>query len=165
MTVGGTSHYSSVGREKHTSGVSIPLVIRFIATSFLYLFVGLLIFAVDFTGFWYIDHDAIDMLWLFGFVVMIVFGLSYMFTSGLARNSGFISNTVSTEYILLNAGIIIFFIGYTDLISTVIYSYLSASGIILIMIAVLLHIMNLLLIGKSQRDRPASGKISYADDY
>ena len=78
--------YNSHERRSH--GVDTALVIRFIATSFIYLFAGLIFLTLNIAGILDLNRDAIFILWLFGFVAMIVFGLSYMFASGLISGKG-----------------------------------------------------------------------------
>ncbi len=150
--------------RRRTVGVDVSLVLRFIATSFIYLLAGLLIFAMNLLGLLNLDRDAIFVLWLFGCVVMIIFGLSYMFSSGLARNSAMINSTVPAEYLLLNAGVIAFFVGFSGALSSAIGKPIAVAGLAAIMISVLVHLVNIVLIMVSKRTQNAH-KQGFGDEY
>ncbi len=150
--------------ERRSPGVDTALVIRFIATSFIYLFAGLVFLTLSIAGIMNLTRDAIFILWLFGFVAMIVFGLSYMFASGLTRSSAFINSTVSKEYILLNIGVVAFFTGFSGSVSLSVGKPLAITGLIAIMISVAFHLVNMILISRPKKT-PTVKKKGYGDDY
>lgn len=150
--------------ERRSLGVDVSLVLRFIATSFVYLFAGLIFLTLDVAGTLILRRDAIFILWLFGFVAMIVFGLSYMFSSGLAKSSALINSTVSKEYILLNIGIVAFFIGFSGVVSQTVGKPLAVIGLVAIMVSVLLHLVNIILISRPKK-APAAKNRGFGDDY
>ncbi|MHB1439742.1 MAG: hypothetical protein ACYCSO_03240 [Cuniculiplasma sp.] len=150
--------------ERRSTGVDISLVLRFIATSFMYLLAGLVLLTLNLAGILNLNRDAIFILWLFGFVAMIVFGLSYMFSSGLARSSAFINSTVSKEYILLNFGVVAFFIGFSGSVSQSAGKPIAITGLIAIMISVLLHLVNIMLISKPKKASTPKEK-DFGDNY
>lgn len=151
-------------RQRQSMGVSVPLVLRFIATSFAYLLGGLIFMLLNLVGVLDLKRDAIFILWLFGFVAMIVFGLSYMFSSGLARSSAHINSTVSKEYILLNFGVVAFFIGFSGTVPQLAGKPLAIIGLVTVMISVLFHLVNIILILKLKKT-PAVERQGYGDDY
>ena len=128
---------------KHTNALNIGTVLAFITTSFLYLLTGIVILMGDILFNMGIRRDTIFIMWLFGFVSMIVFGLSYMFVSGFTRNKAFMNKTMKYEYILLNIGVITFFGGFADIVGSSISIEFAGTGLILLMIAIILHILNL----------------------
>ncbi|MCL5987909.1 MAG: hypothetical protein M1414_03270 [Candidatus Thermoplasmatota archaeon] len=150
--------------QRKPAGIDIPVILRFIVTGFVYLLAGLIIFMLNLTGIISIRADAIFILWLFGFVAMMIFGLSYMFSSGLARNSATINSTIRKEYILLNAGVIIFFSGFSSLVPMPEGKYLAIAGLLLLMVSVLIHLVNSAMIAKGRKN-DQGGKKSYKDDY
>ena len=156
-----TAH-SAYGR--YSSAVDAHIVLKFIATSFLYLLSGLLIFALNLLAILNLNRDAIFVLWLFGFVAMIIFGLSYMFSSGLARKSALIIRTITDEYILLNAGVILFFIGFSGMLPTGIGRFATLAGLPLMIVAVAMHLTNLVMIVFS-RKTASTQKPDFKDDY
>ncbi|MCL5785923.1 MAG: hypothetical protein M1151_04540 [Candidatus Thermoplasmatota archaeon] len=147
-----------------TSGINIFLILVFIATGFLYLLVGLVLFLVSITGLVFIGRDAIFVLWLFGFVAMMIFGLSYMFASGLAKDSAIMKLTISKEYFMLNLGIVLFFSGFSGLITKQYGEPMALIGVVSIMVSVVLHLLNLILVVKHVAVVNAPQK-SFADDY
>ena len=150
--------------DRRSQSVDISLVLRFIATSFVYLLAGLIFLILDLAGVLNLKHDAIFIFWLFGFVAMIVFGLSYMFSSGLARNKALINSTVSKEYFLLNLGIVAFFLGYSGTVPQFAGKPLAIFGLIALMVSVLLHLVNIIIIAKPKK-APSAEKRNFGDDY
>ncbi len=150
--------------KRQSLGVNTSIVLRFIATSFVYLLAGLIFLTLNLTEVLNLDRDAIFILWLFGFVAMIVFGLSYMFSSGLARSSALINSTVSKEYVLLNIGVVAFFIGFSGAVPQIAGKPLAIFGLIAIMVSVSFHLVNIILISKS-RKVPAVEERGFGDDY
>ncbi len=118
-------------------------ILRFMATSFVYLPAGLVLLLSEITGIFHVRSDAIFVLWLFGFVAMMVFGLSYMFVSGLTRKTASMNSTMSAEYIFLNLGIISFFIGYSGILEPSIGVYFASAGLTLLLLSALMHAANM----------------------
>ncbi|MHB1493116.1 MAG: hypothetical protein ACYCSG_05725 [Thermoplasmataceae archaeon] len=129
--------------NRNSQSINIKTVLLFITSSFLYLMTGLIFLALELSGFISIRRDAIFIIWLFGFVAMIIFGLSYMFVSGLTRKKAFMNITMNYEYVFLNTGIIAFFIGFSGVIIYSTAKYFAVFGLALLMTAVALHIVNL----------------------
>ncbi|MHB8360778.1 MAG: hypothetical protein ACYDAO_07060 [Thermoplasmataceae archaeon] len=151
-------------KPKLPNTLDMVLVLRFIATSFIYLFIGLVFLFIQILGVLNLRRDAIFVLWLFGFASMIVFGLSYMFVSGLLRNKAFMNSTMKYEYILINIGLIIFFTGFSGIIRQSFAIYLAGLGIITMMVAILMHIINILLAMKANK-KHAEEETSFKDDF
>ena len=145
-------------------GVDTSLVLRFIATSFIYLLSGLLMLTLNFLGVLNLNRDAIFILWLFGFVAMIVFGLSYMFSSGLARSSALINRTVSKEYLLLNFGVVSFFAGFSGALPEIVGKPLALTGLIAVTISVSVHLVNIVIISKPRKAIKVERQ-GFGDDY
>lgn len=159
-----TGSRSGHGYSRRSLGVDTSLVLRFIATSFVYLLAGLFFFLLNLLGILNLERDAIFVLWLFGFVSMIIFGLSYMFSSGLSRNGAFMNRTVTKEFFLLNSGIILFFAGFSKSLPLNIGKPLALAGLVLIMVSVSLHLMNLALIAGTKKPTNVE-KQSFQDNY
>lgn len=146
------------------AGVDTSLVMKFISTSFIYLLAGLVMLEADFLKVLSVQRDSLFILWLFGFVVMIIFGLSYMFASGLTRNSAFMNRTESAEYILLNTGIILFFAGFSGLFPVYIAGPAAILGLIILSVSVLIHLINIIT-ATANRRTSTMGRKSFGDDY
>ncbi len=155
------SHYFA-GRR--SLGVDSSLVLRFIATSFAYLLAGLIFFLIAMLGLLSIERDAIFVLWLFGFVAMIIFGLSYMFSSGLSRSSALMNSTVKKEYALLNIGVIAFFLGFSGTLPVPYGKPVALFGLLAIIISVSLHLMNLVLVATTRKTTNVE-KQTFQDNY
>ncbi|MDE1822980.1 MAG: hypothetical protein KGI00_01935 [Candidatus Micrarchaeota archaeon] len=81
----------------------------FMAIGFIYLFLGSLLLALRTFGIIQIEMDSIFIMELYGFVTMLIFGLSYMFAPGLSHTSYANYKVTIAELILLNIGIILIF--------------------------------------------------------
>ena len=95
---------------------------------------------------------------------MIIFGLSYMFVSGLSRSRGYVEKSINYEFLSMNAGVILFFTGFN---LQNLYSYLklmALAGLFLILFSVATHVFNIIymVMGKGGI---AKEKVSNSDDY
>ncbi|MCL5434726.1 MAG: hypothetical protein M1559_03400 [Candidatus Marsarchaeota archaeon] len=94
------------------------MALVFMATSFAYLLFGTIVLSLSLAGVLPISHDSVFILILYGFVVMIIFGLSYMFAPGFSHTKFADYRVSAAEYLMLNAGVILLF-----------YSFIAASTI------------------------------------
>lgn len=161
---GNAQSHSHQLASRRALGVDSTLVLRFIATSFAYLLAGLVIFLFNMLGALSLERDAIFVLWLFGFVAMIIFGLSYMFSSGLSRSSALMNSTVKKEYVLLNIGVIAFFLGFSGAIPPLYGKPVALAGLLAIIISVSLHLMNLVLVATTRKTTNVE-KQTFQDNY
>ncbi len=163
-STGNAQNHSHQYASRRTLGVDSALVLRFIATSFAYLLAGLVIFLFNMLGALNLERDAIFVLWLFGFVAMIIFGLSYMFSSGLSRSSALMNSTVKKEYVLLNFGVIAFFLGFSGAIPALYGKPVALAGLLAIIVSVSLHLMNLVLVATTRKTTNVE-KQNFRDNY
>ncbi|MGC8537542.1 MAG: hypothetical protein ACP5MZ_00975 [Candidatus Micrarchaeia archaeon] len=84
------------------------LSVYYMSAAFAYLVVGSVLFLISLSGFLPIRFDYIFIMWFFGFVMMMIFGLSYMFAPGLSHSGYANYKTVEAELIVLNFGILLF---------------------------------------------------------
>ncbi|MCW6161519.1 MAG: hypothetical protein LVQ97_05010 [Candidatus Micrarchaeales archaeon] len=120
------------------------MALVFMATSFAYLLFGTIVLSLSLAGMLPIGHDSVFILILYGFVVMIIFGLSYMFAPGFSHTKFADYRLSAAEYLMLNVGVILLF-----------YSFIAASSVqgsqkiaalaamALIVAAVLLHAVSI----------------------
>ena len=132
--------YASMGPGKY------GYVFAYVITASFYLITGTLVLGLIFSGIVNISPDDVFMLELYGFVVMLIFGVSYIFIPAMSGKtpSGKIQ---ALEFTLLNLGIITVFSSsvaryYYDLAS------IEFLGFILITISAVMHIMNTVPFGK-----------------
>ncbi len=114
-------------------------IVNFIWLSFIYLLLGsLILYTIVMFGL-KVSYGAIFLLWFFGFVTNIIFGLSYMFVPGLTHSKYAAYNTIRIELYIFNIGIMVFFI--SEIMKYIITEQL---GLALIIIAILIHTVNIL---------------------
>lgn len=125
--------YSSEPLERN-----IRILLTFVATGFIYLIIGTTLFLLYSWGKFFFNITYVFLIWFFGFVVMMVFGISYGFIPGFAR-SKFVNPTLAyIEYIALNVGVI------ATLIQVFLYDYFLYLAVTAYLISVLIHSSNML---------------------
>ena len=130
--------------ERKQGPINIRYVLRFIAVSFLYLLAGIIALIVSMIPLVQIARDSIFILWLFGFVTMIIFGLSYMFVSGLSRSKAYAEKSINFEFFSMNAGVILFFIGFNMQYVSSFIKLLALVGLLLILFSEAAHVFNII---------------------
>ncbi|MHB1830460.1 MAG: hypothetical protein ACYCO0_03630 [Candidatus Micrarchaeaceae archaeon] len=115
------------------------MVRLFAATGFLYLIAATMLLVLDINGVIAVGKAPIFMLALYGFVVQLIFGVSYIFVPGVShtRYAGY--KSAVAEYALLNVGIMAF-------VSSMMLAGLrglAAVGAIALILSVLIHALNI----------------------
>ena len=134
MENGYTRTYANMAPGKYT------FVFAFVVTAFFYLITGTLLLGLIFSGIVNISPDGVFMLELYGFVVMLIFGVSYIFIPTMSGKTPS-RKMQMIEFTLLNLGIITVFFSsvaryYYDLAPIEFFSFL------LIAVSAVMHIMN-----------------------
>ncbi|MCL5412509.1 MAG: hypothetical protein M1474_02615 [Candidatus Marsarchaeota archaeon] len=132
----------------------------FIATGFTYFIIGTTLITAKLLGAISIDNDPIFLMDLYGFVTLMIFGLSYIFVPGLSRTRFASPKIIILEYVLLNAGIV--------LIESVLMLKLGGpvalvAGASALIAAVLLHVFNMLRIMLFKDAKPAGVRNNASD--
>ncbi len=129
------------------------MVRLFAATGFLYLIAATTLLALNINGVIAVGNDPIFMLALYGFVVQLIFGVSYIFVPGVShtRYAGY--KSAVAEYVLLNAGIMAF-------VSSMLLAGLrglAAAGAMMLILSVLIHALNIWRIAMPKKASSAPG--------
>ena len=115
-------------------------MLTYVVTGFIYLVFGTLLLPLNLLGMLIFDRDAIFLIWFFGFVVLMVFGIPYAFIPGFSRSKFVNPNLGYTEYILLNIGIIFLFISIAEFLQYIFILYVAT---LFLIISVLIHSINM----------------------
>ncbi|MEM0149660.1 MAG: hypothetical protein QXW10_02070 [Candidatus Micrarchaeaceae archaeon] len=110
------------------------LSVYFMGAAFLYLVVGTLLFVGSVSGLLKVGLGSVFMIWFFGFVMMMIFGLSYMFVPGLSHAKYADYRIIESEFVVLNVGMVSFFAGELARLNAVVII-----GAVLILIGILIH--------------------------
>ena len=129
----------SVSRTSNISKGYIKLNLIYTMEAFLYLLAGLVAMILSFLPFSNLNRDAIYILWLFGFVGSMVFGITNIMIPSYGNRKEFKRSLIVSEIILLNTGTIAAFVGLNGYLGV----YLVYSGLILLVIATSIHVVNL----------------------
>ena len=121
---------------------SSKLARSYMAIAFAYLLFGTIILALDLTGIISIKHDPIFILELYGFVTMMIFGLSYIFAPGLSHATFANYKSVAVELAAMNIGIILLFLSMIGLFGNA-ANILLPFGLALLFLAILIHVANI----------------------
>ncbi len=129
----------SVSRTSNISKGYIKLNLIYTTEAFLYLLAGLVAMIISFLPSANLNRDAIYILWLFGFVGSMVFGITNIMIPSYGNRKEFKRSLIVSEIILLNTGTIAAFVGLNDYLGV----YLVYSGLILLVIATSIHVVDL----------------------
>ena len=121
---------------------SSKLARSYMAIAFAYLLIGTILLALDLTGVILIKHDPIFILELYGFVTMMIFGLSYIFAPGLSHATFANYKSVAVELAAMNIGIILLFLSMIGLFGSATTALLPL-GLALLVLAILIHVANI----------------------
>ncbi len=100
----------SVSRTSNISKGYIKLNLIYTMEAFLYLLAGLVAMILSFLPFSNLNRDAIYILWLFGFVGSMVFGITNIMIPSYGNRKEFKRSLIVSEIILLNTGTIAAFV-------------------------------------------------------
>lgn len=129
----------SISRTSNISKGYIKLNLIYTTEAFLYLLAGLVAMALSFLPSISLNRDAIYILWLFGFVGSMVFGITNIMIPSYGSRKEFRHSLIVSEIVLLNTGTIAVFIGLNGYLGM----YMVYSGLILLIIATSIHFVDL----------------------
>lgn len=135
-------------RYTHLSRSYIRLNLVYTEQAFIYLLTGLLIFLINGILLLGINTDSVYILWLFGFVSSMIFGITNIMVPSYGNWKEFPKGRIAVEIICLNLGTIISFIGLN--LESV--QALFGLGILLLIIAVLIHLVDMTSSRMSRED-------------
>jgi len=121
---------------------SSKLARSYMAIAFAYLLIGTILLALDIIGLIPIKHDPIFILELYGFVTMMIFGLSYIFAPGLSHATFANYKSVAVELAAMNIGIILLFLSMVGLFGST-ATILMPLALALLVLAILIHVANI----------------------
>ncbi len=129
------------------------LSVYYMGTAFAYLVIGSVLFLVSLSNLLHLDFSYIFILWFFGFVMMMIFGLSYMFAPGLSHAKYADYRVVRAELAILNVGILLFLASEIAGLKAA-----ALAGAVIIFAGILVHVYNMSYMfskkGKVQRQQP-----------
>ncbi|MEM3827294.1 MAG: hypothetical protein QXR58_01695, partial [Candidatus Micrarchaeaceae archaeon] len=110
----------------------------FIATGFAYFSAATLLLALNISRLIAVQNDPIFVMDLYGFVAMLIFGLSYIFVPGLSHTRFAWYRSIEAEYVIMNIGVIATVL---PLLARA-FVPVSVAGVALLLLAVLMHAIN-----------------------
>jgi hypothetical protein len=122
----------------------MQLSLRYVKASLIYLAVGGTLLLLTFAHVLPFEMTAFYFMQLYGFVAMMIFGLSYLFVPSFAHAFLHSLRLAKTQFWLMNLGIIGMTVSFSGLIP---YdpniTYLVVSSVVVLVIALYLHAYNL----------------------
>jgi hypothetical protein len=88
----------------------------YIGLGFIYFLIGTVPLALNLANYVNINRDMIFILDLYGFVTMLIFGLSYVFAPGLSYSTYANYRVVEVEIVAMNIAIILIFLSGSGLL-------------------------------------------------
>ena len=134
----------------HANSILMPY---FVASAFIYLLAGSIAFLLAYSGLASIELGTVFIGWFFGFVMMMVFGLSYMFVPGFTHARYASYKLVAIEYVFLNIGILAFMaFGFANMHMDALY------GAVIVFVGIAIHIYNMAAMLINGRSKQPSGQ-------
>jgi hypothetical protein len=127
-----------------TAAVVMQLSLKYVKASLIYLLVGATLMLLTFTRVVQFDMTAFYFMQLYGFVAMMIFGLSYLFVPSFAHAFLHSLRLAKLQFWLMNVGVIGMTISFSGLIP---YSpnsgFLVIGSLLIQVVALYLHAYNL----------------------
>lgn len=120
------------------------LALLFVKTAMLYLIIGSVLLFLSITSIVPLSHDPIFIMELYGFVVMMIFGLSYIFIPGLSHSHFANYRFIEAEFVLLNTGIVFLVIPLLQLIPIQIAKIIAPIAFFALLLGILIHVVNII---------------------
>ncbi len=80
--------------------------LRYIQASIIYMVGGLALYILSLNSFITFNQDAFFLTQLYGFVAMMIFGISYLFIPAFSHKQLFSLKLIRTQFIVANAGVL-----------------------------------------------------------
>lgn len=122
----------------------MQLSLRYVKASLIYLISGGTLLLLTFAHILPFEMTAFYFMQLYGFVAMMIFGLSYLFVPSFAHAFLHSLRLAKTQFWLMNLGIIGMIVSFSGLIPyNPNITYLVVSSLIVLVLALYLHAYNL----------------------
>ncbi|MGA2789723.1 MAG: hypothetical protein ABSF00_03025 [Candidatus Bathyarchaeia archaeon] len=126
------------------AAVVMQLSLRYVKASLIYLAVGGTLLLLTFAHILPFEMTAFYFMQLYGFVAMMIFGLSYLFVPSFAHAFLHSLRLAKTQFWLMNLGIIGMTVSFSGLIPyNPNITYLVVSSVVVLVLALYLHAYNL----------------------
>ena len=120
------------------------LALLFVKTAMAYLVAGSVLLFMSLTSIVPLGHDPIFIMELYGFVTMMIFGLSYIFIPGLSH-SGFANyKLVEAEFALMNISVIALVVAMLQLIPASLSKMVAPVAFAALLLGILIHVVNIM---------------------
>jgi hypothetical protein len=80
--------------------------LRYIQASLIYMVAGLALYILSLNGVIIFNQDAFFLTQLYGFVAMMIFGISYLFIPAFSHKHLYSLKLIRAQFILANAGVL-----------------------------------------------------------
>lgn len=122
----------------------MQLSLRYVKASLIYLISGGTLLLLTFAHILPFEMTAFYFMQLYGFVAMMIFGLSYLFVPSFAHAFLHSLRLAKTQFWLMNLGIIGMTVSFSGLIPyNPNITYLVVSSLVVLVLALYLHAYNL----------------------
>src|SRR5208337_2629169 len=126
------------------AAVVMQLSLRYVKASLIYLITGGTLLPLTFGHILSFEMTAFYFMQLYGFVAMMIFGLSYLFVPSFAHAFLHSLRLAKTQFWLMNLGIIGMTVSFSGLIPyNPNITYLVVSSLIVLVLTLYLHAYNL----------------------
>ena len=122
----------------------MQLSLRYVKASLVYLVVGGSLLLTTFTHVIAIEMTAFFFMQLYGFVAMMIFGLSYLFVPAFSHAFLHSLKLAKLQFWLMNAGVVTMSVSFSGLIPyTASLKFLTIGSLAILVLALYVHAYNL----------------------
>lgn len=128
----------------------ISINMRYFGQAFIYLLAGTTLFLLRGVFQIPVTSESISLIWLFGFVTSMIFGVTNIMVPSYARRIPFNVNTIKIEISLLNIAIILLGVA----MNVYQLKILFAPAVLALLLSTVIHTYNLMTVGFRPRVGP-----------
>ncbi len=121
----------------------MALSLRYAKASVLYLAAGSTLILLTFMGLLQFSLSAFYFMELYGFVAMMIFGVSYLFIPAFSHRTLYSLTLAHFQFWLFNIGTIGLIIGFSGLVDSTIVRVIQIESIMVQVAAIYLHAYNI----------------------
>ena len=133
----------------------MQLSLRYVESSLVYLLLGGTLLLTTFTRILPIEITAFYFMELYGFVAMMIFGLSYLFVPSFAHSFLHSLKLAKLQFWLMNIGVATLFLTFSGLIPyEANLKFLTVGSLLVLVAALYLHAYNLWMTMRGWKGSP-----------
>lgn len=126
-----------------SAAVVMRLALNYVRASLVYMVVGLVLIWMSLAGIFPVSQNSFFFMQLYGFVAMMIFGVSYLFVPAFAHTILYSLRLAKTQFWFANLGVVLLTISLSARITGSLFQAVLNSAMLIELLAVVLHALNI----------------------